>query len=286
MKMKNLFLAGLAGIMVFMTGCGDETETDLSKTTETEQTSEQAVEETSQASVEHTGEMTDLQKAIFNNDSYPQLEEAKETDILATIRTNKGNIKLRLFPDKAPKAVENFVTHAKDGYYDGVIFHRVIKDFMIQSGDPDGTGMGGESIWGEPFENEVSASMRHFRGALSMANTGQDYTNGSQFFIVQNNSLENPSKTELEVMLEEQEDYIEPNNPDNNVKVKDYFSAEVINEYLANGGAPHLDYQHTVFGQVYEGMDVVDAIASVEVDEQNNHKPVEDVVIEGIDIEE
>ncbi len=285
MKMKNLFAAGLAGVMLFMTGCGNEANDSENEKQTTEQATEQTTEqeEETMGNVEHTGEMTDLQKALFNNDSYPQLEEAKETDIIATIRTNKGDIKLRLFPDKAPKAVENFVTHAKEGYYDGVIFHRVIKDFMIQSGDPEGTGMGGESIWGQPFENEVSASLRHFRGALSMANTGQDYTNGSQFFIVQNSKVVDPSKTELETMLGEQEDYIEPNNPDNNVKVKDYFSETVINEYLEKGGAPHLDYQHTVFGQVYEGMDVVDSIAAVETE---SDKPKEDIVIQGIDIAE
>ena len=74
-------------------------------------------------------------------------------EITATINTTLGTIKVKLFPEEAPKAVENFVTHAKNGYYDGIIFHRVIKDFMIQGGDPNGTGMGGESIWGRPFED-------------------------------------------------------------------------------------------------------------------------------------
>ncbi|MBR2100671.1 MAG: peptidylprolyl isomerase, partial [Eubacterium sp.] len=77
-----------------------------------------------------------------------------------------------LLPEAAPKAVENFTTHAKNGYYDGLIFHRVIKDFMIQGGDPNGTGMGGESIWGAPFEDEFSLDARNYYGALSMANSG------------------------------------------------------------------------------------------------------------------
>ena len=107
---------------------------------------------------------------------------------VAVIKTDKGDIKVRLFPEEAPKAVENFVTHAENGYYDGLIFHRVIKDFMIQGGDPKGTGTGGESIWGKPFADEFSSELHNFRGALSMANAGPN-TNGSQFFIVQADSV-------------------------------------------------------------------------------------------------
>ena len=100
-----------------------------------------------------------------------------------TLHTNQGDIKIKLFPEVAPKACENFVTHAKNGYYDGIIFHRVIEEFMIQGGDPQGTGMGGESIWGKPFEDECAASHKFDReGLLAMANAGPR-TNGSQFFI-------------------------------------------------------------------------------------------------------
>lgn len=101
----------------------------------------------------------------------------------ATIKTNAGDIVVELFPDIAPKAVENFITHAKDGYYDGVIFHRVMRQFMIQGGDPTGTGRGGESIWGKPFEDEFKPNIIFDRaGILAMANRGPN-TNGSQFFI-------------------------------------------------------------------------------------------------------
>lgn len=99
------------------------------------------------------------------------------------ITTNFGEITLELYPEYAPKAVENFVTHAQNGYYDGIIFHRVIRDFMIQSGDPTGTGMGGKSIWNRNFEDEFTFSLTHERGVISMANAGRN-TNGSQFFIV------------------------------------------------------------------------------------------------------
>lgn len=100
-----------------------------------------------------------------------------------TIVTNFGDIDLELYPQYAPKAVDNFLTHAKNGYYDGVIFHRVIRDFMIQWWDPTGTGRGGKSIWNRPFEDEFTFDLTHERGVISMANAGRN-TNGSQFFIV------------------------------------------------------------------------------------------------------
>lgn len=110
-------------------------------------------------------------------------ELKKSKDIIVVLETNQGKIELKMFPDVAPLAVENFVTHAKDGYYDGLIFHRVIKDFMIQGGDPTGTGTGGESIWKKEFVNEHKANVVFDRPfLLAMANHGPN-TNGSQFFI-------------------------------------------------------------------------------------------------------
>ncbi len=99
------------------------------------------------------------------------------------LKTNQGDITLKMFPKVAPLAVENFVTHAKEGYYDGLIFHRVIKNFMIQGGDPTGTGRGGESIWHKEFVNEYAPNVTFDRPfLLAMANHGPN-TNGSQFFI-------------------------------------------------------------------------------------------------------
>ncbi len=108
-------------------------------------------------------------------------EEKKMT--VATIDTNFGKIELELWSEYAPKAVENFVTHSKNGYYNGVTFHRVVKNFVIQGGDPQGTGMGGQSIWGKVFENEIHPKAKHDApGILAMANAGPN-TNGSQFYI-------------------------------------------------------------------------------------------------------
>lgn len=185
--------------------------------------------------------------------------------IKATIKTNKVDMTFELLPDAAPKAVENFVTHAKNGYYDGLIFHRVIKDFMIQGGDPTGTGCGGESIWGSPFQDEFNLEARNYYGALSMANSGPN-TNGSQFFIVQ-------AKDVPDSLLEQMEELKEQGYPQ-----------EVIDKYKEVGGTPWLDFHHTVFGNIIDGTDVLEDIASTRTG--MGDKPVYDVVIETINIEE
>lgn len=189
-----------------------------------------------------------------------QLAKPAAGDTVAVMHTSLGDIHIRLFVDQTPKTCENFITHAKNGYYNGVTFHRVIKDFMIQGGDPEGTGCGGESIWGHPFKDEFHKDLHNLRGALSMANAGPG-TNGSQFFIVQCNTC-HPG------LLSQMAD------------LREHFPEATEAAYREVGGTPHLDYRHTVFGQVYLGMDVVDAIASVKTG--RNDKPVEDVVIEGI----
>ncbi|MDP4183512.1 MAG: peptidylprolyl isomerase [Bacillota bacterium] len=176
------------------------------------------------------------------------------------MNTSMGDIKIKFFYDVAPKAVENFVKHAQDGYYNGLTFHRVINNFMIQGGDPLGNGSGGESIWNKPFEDEISNKLHNFRGALSMANSGPN-TNGSQFFIVQ---LPKIDENSLQTMKQSG------------------FSQELIDKYTKVGGAPWLDNNYTIFGQAYEGMDVVDKIAAVDVDQ--NSKPLSPVTINSIKI--
>ena len=164
--------------------------------------------------------------------SPPEMVIDTEKTYTATIRTNKGDITARLFADEAPATVNNFVFLARDGFYDGVIFHRVISGFMIQGGDPTGTGTGGP---GYKFADELDASRsRGYRmGTLAMANSGPN-TNGSQFFVM------------------------------------------------------HVDYglppNYSVFGKTIDGQQVVEAIASVETNRQD--RPLEDVVIETIDISE
>ncbi|MCC8072829.1 MAG: peptidylprolyl isomerase [Clostridiales bacterium] len=189
----------------------------------------------------------------------------RKDGIKAVIKTNKGDMTFVLFDDIAPKAVENFTTHAKNGYYDGLIFHRVIEDFMIQGGDPTGTGTGGESIWGKPFEDEVSIDARNYYGALSMANSGPN-TNGSQFFIVQ-------AKTVSRTLLSQMDDLKNKGFPQN-----------VIDTYKEYGGTPWLDFHHTVFGQMIDGADVLESIARVRTVIQD--RPAYDITIETIEITE
>jgi len=192
---------------------------------------------------------------------FPQLTANEQTTPTATIKTNMGDITVQLFPEFAPKTVKNFIELAKKGYYDNVIFHRVIPDFMIQGGDPTGTGMGGESIYGEKFEDEFSPELFNVRGALSMANAGPN-TNGSQFFIVNNKNVPANMMTQME---------------------EAGYPKEVVEAYR-EGGTPWLDFRHTVFGHVVNGMDIVDTIAQVQRGPQD--RPVHDVVIEAIEINE
>ena len=234
--MKRLLALTLTVLMagsVMLTGCGGEEETSSS--------------ESSGGDTVSTTELLQFQ------DPAPGSE-------IAIMKTSMGDITLMFFPEQAPKAVENFVTHAKNGYYNGLTFHRVINDFMIQGGDPSGNGTGGASIWDEPFEDEFTTELHNFRGALSMANAGPG-TNGSQFFIVQKDTLD-PGYEEAMRRAGWPED--------------------VISAYVKAGGTPHLDGRHTVFGFVTDGMDVVDAIAGVKTG--MGDRPLEDVVIRKITI--
>lgn len=228
-----------------------------------------------------------------------QTEKPEKGEEIAVLKTNYGTIKIRFFPEAAPKTVENFKTHIKNGYYTGLTFHRVINNFMIQGGDPKGDGTGGESIWGKPFEDEFDSKLLNIRGSLAMANSGVN-TNGSQFFINQakpdanfdksaydynemyNNFKEyyNQYKTQYGEQFTLQypnvESFIEANggiSPDSRM-VPD----EVWELYKKEGGNINLDGAfretggHTVFGHVFEGMDVVDKIAGVEVNESSKPK--------------
>ncbi|MCT3038836.1 peptidylprolyl isomerase [Leuconostoc mesenteroides] len=186
------------------------------------------------------------------------------------MKTTYGDITIKLFNKYTPLAVENFITHAKDGYYNNTSFHRVINNFMIQGGDPTGTGSGGQSIWkgkdksidsGNGFKNEISTSLYNIRGAVSMANAGTD-TNASQFFIVQN-----------------PEDVSSGVNPN-------IYPTKIVNAYK-KGGYPSLDGNYTVFGQVIDGMAVVDKIANAKVSTTSSgekSKPANPVKITNIEI--
>ena len=210
-----------------------------------------------------------------------QFEMPTDGEEIVVLHTTVGDIKIRLFPEEAPKTVENFKGLVKKGYYNGLIFHRVINNFMIQGGDPEGTGAGGESIWGRDFEDEFSGNLLNFRGSLAMANSGVN-TNGSQFFINQAKPVATASalKNRATAYTQSKGDEATPH--------ADLVPDEVYDMYAEKGGNMHLDGAtrksggHSVFGQVFEGMDVVDAIAAVAVGA--NDKPVVDVKIESAEL--
>ncbi len=195
-----------------------------------------------------------------------QLSLPKSGDQIAIIKTNFGDIKVKFFPKLAPKAVENFISLSKSGYYNDILFHRVIKGFVIQSGDPDGTGYGGESSFGEPFKDELTPDLHHFRGALSMANRGRD-TNTSQFFIVQSNTVDEEKVNKSGILVD---------------KDQKPFTKSVSSKYFEIGGAIHLDGLHTIFGQVFEGLDVVDKINSLTVNSKG--LTIEPATIKSVEI--
>lgn len=261
--MKKILALALAS-SILLTACTNNSTANSSSSTASSSSSSSTTTADTTASSQYA---KDLAYAINNpKATFPQLSnEIGENEAAIKIKTTEGDITIKLFPEQAPLTVENFLTHAKEGYYNGTIFHRVIKDFMIQGGDPLGNGTGGESIWagkdttidaGNGFKDEISAFLYNIRGSLSMANAGAG-TNGSQFFINQNT-------TDMSSQLSSSS-----------------YPGKIIDAYK-NGGNPNLDGKHTVFGQVIEGMDIVDKIASVETD--NSDKPTTDVKIESIEI--
>lgn len=216
-----------------------------------------------------TSENTTSQEDTYDYEAAAeeQMAEPKTGETIAVMHVKDyGDITFKFFKDKAPKAVENFIEHAKEGYYNGVKFHRVMEDFMIQGGDPEGDGTGGESIWGEGFEEEIDQGLVPYRGALCMASQGTGTsTLGSQFFIVQ----------------------AEADEAQANQMLSYGYPQGLINSYKKYGGYLSLYKSYTVFGQVISGMDVVDKIAKVEKTLSASGElsvPVEDIVIVSIDV--
>ncbi|MDE6796448.1 MAG: peptidylprolyl isomerase [Ruminococcus sp.] len=176
-----------------------------------------------------------------------------------------GEVKIRLFPEYADKGVENFLGLAEQGYYDGLTFHRIINDFMIQGGDPEGTGRGGESIWGGEFEGGTDPHLIHCAGAVAYANSGATSTNGSQFYIVTGEVYDDEKLSAYE-------------------HYGYSFTDEAKQIYKTNGGTPFLDGSYTVFGQVYDGLNIIFEVQQVTTDESD--KPFEDVIIESMKVGE
>ena len=253
--------------------CGKHLEVD------DESSYDQTSASSGEGSQTNTGDVWHLDNGVINIDrfsdrSVPDID--KETSTVRNFTTPKegdtviimilkgydGEIKIRLFPEYADKGVENFVGLAEKGYYDGLIFHRIIQDFMIQGGDPTGTGTGGDSIWGGMFDGGADTNVIHAAGAVAYANSGSTATDRSQFYIVTGNLYP--------------EEQFADTDPEDVKKV-----------YSTAGGAPWLDGGYTVFGQVYQGLDIVfsaqDILTErmVSSDPANaEDRPVEELAIE------
>ncbi|MEG0762576.1 MAG: peptidylprolyl isomerase [Oscillospiraceae bacterium] len=191
-----------------------------------------------------------------------QFISADDKAVTAVITTELGDITVALYPEYAPQAVENFIGLAKQGYYKDMPFHRVINDFLVQTGDADGTGKGGSTIWkNAPYPVEISDKLHHYSGALGMAHPdGKSLENKSQFYIIatQQSSVDDAVADKLR---------------QNNVRT------EVVDTYKQAGGAPYLDGLYTVFGQVTSGMDIVDKICAGAVEGEAPVTPIKLVSI-------
>ena len=302
MKLKRLFCIALATVLTAgctfaLSGCDNKEE----NTDPTDGTT---------AAIERPEVNPEVKHDEENKVGY-QLEMPKDGEEIAILHTSMGDITWRFFPENAPKAVESFITLAKEGKYNNTIFHRVISDFMIQGGDYENhDGTGGTSAFGKAFEDEFVDTLYNIRGSVAMANSGVN-TNGSQFFINQA-TAESFTRDGLDydTIYANYSSYYDQyvgmygdeftkQYPDAMSFINDYcgginplsyaVSDEVWALYEANGGNMHLDGAlrasggHTVFAQVIDGMDVVDAIAKVEVDSSSN-KPLTDVVLESVEI--
>ncbi len=317
--MKKYLAIIFAVIMLAsLTACGSDTKGSSSATEATSQSEPETQEATLTA---EKGEVKDsspaidqLEKAGYDTsllnepkvnyadkDFGFQLEKPEKGDTVAVIKTSMGDITLRFFPEYAPNTVNNFVELAKAGKYDGVLFHRVMNDFMIQTGDcENNNGTGGTSIYGSAFEDEFCDKLLNIRGSVAMANSGRD-TNGSQFFINQSKSSSAIEQyksnwksivSQLKATKDQPSSVAVLNNYGTSCPNTDAVPDEMVKLYEENGGNIWLDgaYNpsdagHTVFAQVIDGMDVVDKIAAVDVDSTTS-KPLEDVTIDTVEIKE
>ncbi|MBQ1388733.1 MAG: peptidylprolyl isomerase [Clostridia bacterium] len=302
-KYSALIMAASVLMCASLSGCGESSDGGAasSKTeskSDTQSSASTAASETKKYDLKELGLVADYYDDQEHEVGY-QLESPDEGEEVAIMHTSMGDISMRFFPEAAPKTVENFLTHAKNGYYDGLTFHRVINEFMIQGGDPKGDGTGGESVSGGKFEDEFSNKLFNIRGSVAMANSGTD-TNGSQFFINQAKTvnfdmIDQQWKSVYDSICQAQDaGQLENFLAMYGMSYNSFYNADLVSEdiralYNKEGGNPSLDGAfnvldrgHTVFAQVYSGMDVVDKIAAVETDSAN--KPTTPVTIDSIEV--
>lgn len=261
---KRITAALLCGAVTLgcMYGCGD-TEEETASLTASDDTQADAEEGNSQQAETEAPAAEDTEAVSVMNYTAP---EDGEQVVIMNIK-DYGEVRIKLFPEYAPEGVENFVELAKQGYYDGLTFHRVISDFMIQGGDPLGNGTGGESIWGAKFDGGTNPHLIHSAGAVAYANSGSTATNGSQFYIVTGEVYDEATLTQMTA----------------------YYGTTLTEQskelYTTIGGTPWLDGSYTVFGQVYQGLDIIFELQYAETDPYTN-LPLESIIMESVTVAE
>lgn len=273
--MKRILMCAVLAAGMLLTGCNGGSDSDNS-------------ESSSSTSVAGSADLTDFAGNTVE-------VTPKEGDLVATFEIEGyGSIKAVLFPEAAPVGVENFQKLCEAGYYKGLKIHRVLKDFMLQGGSLNGDGTGGDALVnGGSFGIETNDNLRHFYGALCYANAAGQ--NSTQFYIV-NNKVYDPAEDikAIEESLAEVRELLKQAESDSQADAVEYYKSyedafvkllDTLPSYSGRGGYPSLDGSYTVFGQVYEGFDVIDSISEVETElggDGNMSKPVKDIIISNV----
>lgn len=297
MKIKNTLAAMIAACCLLTVGCSSKDADESSSNS----SSAVADENSSAGDSSSVVVSSEIGKSGDGNLNF----ELKVGDTIAEFNIEGyGTIKAKLFPEIAPKGVDNFIKLAEQGYYNGKTIHRVMSDFMLQGGSLNGDGTGGEAADGGDFGVEANYNARHFYGALCYANAAG--RNTTQFYIVNNKKPQDFTQLPPANIRATAESYtpyrdaydessFEYQYYDNMVTYYNNLADMIENaldgtedKYKAEGGTPTLDGGYTVFGQVYEGLDVIDAISACEVEARGNElsKPVDTITITSVTISE
>jgi cyclophilin family peptidyl-prolyl cis-trans isomerase len=313
---RILTIAVASSLMLMLAACGEQGDTGSGNTATTPDNSgNNAPEPITELETPSITEEDMIHNTSFSDGNIEEVTlEAGDTYAVISIK-EFGDITVKLFPDNAPVAVQNFIDLANDGYYTDKIFHRIIPNFMAQGGSPFGDGSGVPG--GETFDVERSYNMRHFYGAFCMANAGGQ--NSQQFYIVNEKNSQNPLSDNITMQINQQmeqanawraeiEEFLA--DPDNSLsELRNFTAAEFANiiatyqnmvrtyggmdlfknsvndDIIAKyekGGVPFLDGGYTVFGHMTDGFDVLDAVSSIPTDA--NDRPNQEVVIESVTI--
>lgn len=315
MKIKQVLMCGVLAAAAMLTGCKEKSaNSDSNSVTSTplgaaDSGASNNSETTSSGSASGKYTMDSVKPKEINGFEGNLTDVSpKSGDLIATFEIEGyGTIKAVLFPEAAPVGVENFQKLCDSGFYKGLKIHRVVEDFMFQGGSTNGDGTGGDAMVNNGlFSIETTQNARHFYGALCYANAGSEF-NSTQFYIVNNKEpqdIDAMNPDEGQRMVDTDMEFINENYGQYDQDMIDYFlsqvkynqnmvdfmkyaSSEIKDKYKQAGGTPTLDGNYTVFGQVYEGFDVIDTLSACEVADNGSgeiSKPVKDIIIKDVTV--